>query len=203
MTLLAPTEVLETARLVLRRMDASDLDYFIAIHQDPDVARYISGKPRPPAETEKWFQDVQDSYAHASLGPLAVIRKSDGARVGRCGLSDAAIDRAAPPGGLQRAWLFRTHAPADAQIQALPELGYTFGKAHWGQGYASEAARAVYDYAQAQREFAEIMSVIHPDNGGSLAVAAKFGVRYVGDVDVIGQPYKRFHWPLAAPRKVA
>jgi len=200
MTLLAPTEVLETERLYLRRMDQSDLDYFIAIHQDPDVARFTSGKPRPPAETEAWYQDVQDSYANASLGPLTVIRKSDGARVGRCGLSDAAIDRVPPPGGLQRAWLFRTHAPDDALIQPLPELGYTFGKANWGQGYASEAARAVYAYAQMQRDFAEIMSVIHPDNTGSLAVAAKFGVRYAGEVDVLGQPFKRFHWPLDAGR---
>lgn len=198
MTLLAPTDVLETERLLLRRIDASDLDFFIAIHQHPDVARYTSGKPRPPAETEAWFQDVEDSYANASLGPLAVVRKSDGARLGRCGLSDAAIDRVAPPGGLQRAWLFRSHAPDDAE--PLPELGYTFGIEHWGQGYASEAARAVFAYAQTRRHFAEIMSVIHPDNTGSLAVAAKFGVRYRGEVDVIGQPFKRFHWPLAAAR---
>jgi RimJ/RimL family protein N-acetyltransferase len=194
MTLLSPADVLETERLYLRRIDRSDLDTFIAIHGDPDVARYIGGKPRPPAETEAWFQDVQDSYAKACLGPLAVVRKSDGARLGRCGLSDAAIDRVAPPGGLQRAWLFRSHAPADAE--PLPELGYTFGKAYWGQGYASEAARAVYGYAQTRHRFAQIMSVIHPENTGSLAVAAKFGVRYIGEVDVAGQPFKRFHWPL-------
>ncbi len=198
MTLLPPTDVLETERLVLRRMDASDLAFFVAIHADPDVARYTSGKPRPPAATEAGFQDVQDSYAKACLGPLTVVRKSDGARVGRCGLSDAAIDGVAPPGGLQRAWLFRSHAPADAQ--PLPELGYTFGKAHWGQGYASEAARAVYAYAETQRAFADIMSVIHPGNTGSLAVAAKFGVRYIGEVDVSGTPFKRYHWPLKGPQ---
>ena len=196
MTLLAPTDMLETERLVLRRMDRSDLDFIIAIHQDPDVARYIGGKPRPPAETAVWFKDVQDSYAKANLGPLTVIRKSDAARVGRCGLSDAAIERVALPGQLRRSWLFSAHAPLETEIERVPELGYTFGKDHWGQGYASEAARAVYGYAQAQRQFAQIMSVIHPENTGSLAVAAKFGVRFVDEVDVAGQPFKRFHWPL-------
>lgn len=198
MTLLASTDMLETERLYLRRMDRSDLDYFIAIHQDPDVARYIGGgNARAPAETETWFQDVQESYAAASLGPLTVVRKSDGARVGRCGLSDAAVERAALPGCLPRAWLFSSHAPADADIERLPELGYTFGQAHWGNGYASEAARAVYGYAQTQRVFAEIMSVIHAENKGSRAVAAKFGVRYVDEVDLAGRSFERYHWPMA------
>ncbi len=199
MTLLAQTDVLETERLCLRRMDQSDLEYFIAIHQDPDVARYIGGgNPRPPPETEKWFQDVQDSYANADLGPLTVVRKADGVRVGRCGLSDAAVERAAPPGALRRAWLFRALAPADAEIEPLPELGYTFGKAHWGQGYATEAARAVIEYAKL-RQFTQIMSVIHADNHGSRGVAAKFGVRFVDLVDMFGRPFERYHWPMALP----
>jgi RimJ/RimL family protein N-acetyltransferase len=198
MTLLAPTDQLETERLILRRMDAGDLHFFIAIHGDPDVARYTSGKPRPSAETEAWFQDVQDSYAKAGLGPLTVIRKADGVLLGRCGLSDAALDRVAPPGGLRRAWLFSAHAPADADIECIPELGYTFGAEHWGKGYASEAARAVHTYARTHRAFADIMSVIHPDNSGSAVVAAKFGVRFVDEVDVGGHPFKRYHWPLIA-----
>ena len=196
MTLLPPTDVLETERLILRRMDASDLAFFVAVHADPDVARYTSGEPRPPAATEAWFQDVQDSYARACLGPLTVVRKGDGARVGRCGLSDAAIERTAAPGQLRRSWLFAAHAPDDLEIERLPELGYTFGKDHWGQGYASEAAGAVFGYAQTQRDFAAIMSVIHPDNHGSLGVAAKFGVSLIDEVDVLGAPFLRFHWPL-------
>jgi RimJ/RimL family protein N-acetyltransferase len=144
MTLLGPTDVLETERLMLRRMDASDLAFFIAIHGHPDVARYTSGRPRSPAETEVWFQDVQDSYANVSLGPLAVVRKSDGARVGRCGLSDAAIEAAAAPGRLRRSWLFAAHAPDDAEIERLPELGYTFGKDHWGQRATPPRQRARY-----------------------------------------------------------
>ncbi len=198
MTLLLQTDVIETERLYLRRLEAADLEYFIQIHQDADVARYIgAGKPRSPAETEKWFQDIQDSYNNAGLGQLAVVRKTDGVRLGRCGLSDAVIERTAAAGAIRKGWFFSAHAPADADVQLMPELGYTFGKEHWGQGYASEAARSVYQYAQSCLEFPEIMSVIHADNKGSLAVAAKFNVRYIDVIELSGRPYDRYDWPLS------
>ncbi len=197
MTLLANTETLETERLYLRRINPTDLDFFIGIHIDPDVARYIgAGNPRPPTETEIWFQDIQDSYKNANLGQLTVVRKSDGARVGRCGLSDAVIEKAETKGRLRKGWFFSAHAPVGVDVDHLPELGYTFGKAHWGQGYATEAAGAVYDYAQSQLSYSTIMSVIHADNKGSRAVVEKFGVAYIDDVELAGRAFERYHWPL-------
>lgn len=199
MTLLPSTDCLETERLYLRRLDESDLEFFVSIHQDPDVAKYIgAGNPRPPAETERWFQDIQDSYKRSNLGQLTVVRKMDGVRVGRCGLSDAVIERSTTPGRARQGWFFSAHAPSGTHVLPLPELGYTFGKAHWGKGYATEAARSVYEYAKGQLRLTEIMSVIHAENHGSLAVAAKFGVRYVDTVEMAGRPFERYHWPLPA-----
>lgn len=197
MTLLHDTDSLETDRLYLRRLDASDLDYFIRIHNDPDVARYIgAGNPRPPDETTRWFHDIEDSYQNANLGQLTVLRKSDGARIGRCGLSDAVIEKAEPQGRLRKGWFFSAHAPGDVEVEKLPELGYTFGREHWGNGYATEAARAVYEYAQRQLDFPAIMSVIHAQNAGSRAVVAKFQVRYIDVVELAGRPFERYHWPI-------
>jgi [ribosomal protein S5]-alanine N-acetyltransferase len=197
MTLLTGTDTLETERLCLRRLDHTDLDYFIRIHGDPVVARYIgAGNPRPQTETEQWFQDIQDSYTNASLGQLTVIRKSDGVRIGRCGLSDAVVETTETPGRLRKGWFFSAHAPSGVNVDYLPELGYTFGRDHWGKGYATEAARAVYEYARSHLSYARIMSVIHPDNKGSRAVAAKFGVAYIDLVELAGRPFERYHWPL-------
>ena len=197
MTLTGNTETLETERLYLRRLDHTDLDYFIGIHGDAEVARYIgAGNPRPQSETERWFQDIQDSYQNANLGQLTVIRKSDGARVGRCGLSDAVIETTETPGRLRRGWFFSAHVPAEFEVERLPELGYTFGSEHWGKGYATEAARSVYDYAQRELAFPTIMSVIHAENLGSRAVVMKFGVRYIDVVELAGRPFERYHWPL-------
>lgn len=197
MTLLRDTDNLETERLHLRRLDSTDLEYFTSIHGDPEVARYIgAGNPRPPAETERWFEDIQDSYRNAELGQLTVIRKSDGVRIGRCGLSDAVIEKIETPGRLRKGWFFSAHAPTGVEVMQLPELGYTFGRDHWGKGYATEAARAVFEYARSRLAHSTIMSVIHAENAGSRAVVTKFGVRYIDNVELAGRPFERYHWPL-------
>jgi len=197
MTLLPATDTLETERLYLRRLDRTDLDLFVTIHGDPAVARYIgAGNPRLPCETEQWLADIEASYRNANLGQLAVIRRSDGERVGRCGLSDSAIEATLSPDRLRKGWFFSAHVPPGTEVQRLPELGYTFGKDHWGKGYATEAARAVYRYASERLSFPEIMSVIHSDNVGSRAVAAKFGVRYVDVIEMAGRSFERYSWPL-------
>lgn len=197
MTLLAGTEAIETERLVLRRIEPSDLGFFTEIHTDPDVARYIGhGQPRPYSETAQWLDDILASYAAAALGQLAVIRKSDGALIGRCGLSDAAIEREWAASAPRKGWFFSAHVPTGTAIELVPELGFTFGKAAWGQGFASEAAGRIYRYVREQRAFAAIMSVIHPENRASLGVARKFGVTYIDQLELAGRVFDRYHWPL-------
>jgi len=201
MTLLSNIEKIESDRLILRRMNRSDLSYFAAIHADVDVARYIgSGKPRSEAETERWFNDILASYETSNLGQLTIIRRSDGARLGRCGLSDAAVERQCHTGAPRRGWFFSAHVPAGIDYECVPELGYTLCKENWGQGYASEATRCVFEYARESLHFDTIMSVIHPDNAASLAVAKKFGVERVDSVEMAGRLFNRYHWPVK-PRR--
>lgn len=198
MTLLPGTDQIEGERIILRRILPSDLDYFAEIHADSDVARHIgAGNPRPRTETTAWLDDVLESYARASLGQLAVVRKIDGAPIGRCGLSDAAIETEWDGSGLRKGWFFSRHVPSAVDIERLPELGYTFGKASWGQGYASEAAACVYRYARTALSFPKIMSVIHPENVASRAVALKFGVTYIDQVELAGRAFDRYHWPMS------
>jgi [ribosomal protein S5]-alanine N-acetyltransferase len=197
MTLSVGTQSITSERLLLRRIDARDLDFFIRIHENEHVARYIgAGNPRLRAETEKWFSDIQDSYRNANLGQLAVFRKEDGQIVGRCGLSDAAVGLDIEDGKLRKGWFFSAHVPKGTNIELLPELGYTFGKEYWGQGFASEAARLVYQYAQTELSFPKIMSVVHAGNVASRAVVEKFGVEYIDCLEMAGRSFERFHWPL-------
>jgi [ribosomal protein S5]-alanine N-acetyltransferase len=197
MTLAPGTEAIQSDRLLLRRITASELSYFVDIHQDPDVARYIgAGNPRPREETEKWLDDVLESYARANLGQLAVIRKSDGVILGRCGLSDAAVEATPKVGAMRKGWFFSTQVPSGVAVELLPELGYTFGKNAWGQGYASEAAGCIYNYALAWLDIPKIMSVIFTDNRASLGVARKYGVELIDQVEMAGRPFDRYHWPM-------
>jgi [ribosomal protein S5]-alanine N-acetyltransferase len=197
MTLIAGTDSLETPRLLLRRMTPADLDFFVTLHRDADVARYIGhGQARSFAETSQWLGDILASYDVSSLGQLAVIRKSDQALIGRCGLSDAALEKFPATGTVRKGWFFRTHAPHGTDLECVPELGYTFAKSCWGLGYATEAAGCVFAYAQTHRNFSEIMSVIHADNVGSRSVALKFDVQFVDKVELSGRLFDRYIWPI-------
>jgi len=130
------------------------------------------------------------------LGQLAVLRKADGALLGRCGLSDLVIEAHPSTNALARAWFGRAQAPAElALIQEL-ELGYTFDAAQWGHGYATEAAQCVFEYSRAVLKLGRVISVIHGDNVRSQRVAQRCGLRRQGrPIDVLGRQLDVYVWP--------
>lgn len=197
MTLARDTHRIESERLVLRRIEPDDFEFFAHIHADPEVARYLShGKPRAPEESLAWLQSVLRTYEDFALGQLAVLRKSDGMLIGRCGLSDLAVEARAGAAAVPRGWYQREDAPANAEIVFERELGYTFHRNHWGQGYASEAARCVFDYARDVLKLPRVISLIHPQNIRSLQVAKRFGAQREDVVEVLSRPFDRFVWPI-------
>ena len=85
MTLAHGTDRLESARLVLRRVTSNDLPFFTRLHALPDVGQllYPGGRPRSPEETAARLKYALASYEQWALGYLAVLRKEDGALIGR------------------------------------------------------------------------------------------------------------------------
>lgn len=196
MTLARGTDRIESERLTLRRIGRDDFDFFIELHADPEVARYLlHGKPRPAEESLAWLEAVLRAYEELELGQLAVVRKPDGVLIGRCGLSDLAVEARASAGAVPRAWFQRAEAPAGTELVFEPELGYTFHRSSWGQGYASEAARCVFEYARDVRRLPRIVSLIHPENVRSLRLAQRFGVQREDVVEVRSRLFERFAWP--------
>src|SRR5207248_1953970 len=89
-------------------------------------------------------RDPREARIALPAGKLIVERRDDGVVVGRVGLKyydPATWERSAAP---------------DAQ----PELGWAIARAHWGRGYATEAARAVRDWSRHGR----LVSLITADN---------------------------------------
>jgi RimJ/RimL family protein N-acetyltransferase len=175
MTLAHGTDRLESARLVLRRTAPDDLGFFTRIHALPEVAQHLypGGRSRSPEETAAWLQYTLASYEQLALGYLAVLRKEDGALIGRCGLMDVVVESAAS------------------------ELGYTFDPAVWGRGFATEAARCVRDYARDVLRLSYAISAILPQNARSRRVAERSGARAAGQMDVVGLTWDRYVWALA------
>jgi RimJ/RimL family protein N-acetyltransferase len=197
MTLARTTDSIESARLVLRRIAPSDLPFFTRIHSVADVVRYTGhGRPRSAEETQAWLQATLASYDELGLGQLAVLRKADGALLGRCGLSDFVIESEPAANAIARAWFSRAQAPAGVAVIQERELGYTFDAIYWGHGYATEAAQCVFAYSRDVLKLGRVISVIHGDNVRSQRVAQRCGLRrHGGPVDVLGRRLDVYVWP--------
>lgn len=141
---------LETERLILRGITQDDLDAYARIVADPDVTRYLNGEPVSRADAWRQIASILGHWTLRGFGWWAVERKSDGAFLGRVGVNY-------PEG-----W------PGI-------EVGWTLGKEYWGIGYATEAGRAAMTYAFLTQNLERVISVIHPDNVASQAVARRLG----------------------------
>jgi RimJ/RimL family protein N-acetyltransferase len=201
MTLPHGVDRLESARLVLRRMTPDDLPFFARIHALPEVARHLypGGRPRSPEDTARWLQATLETYERLALGYLAVVRKDDGALIGRCGLMELVVESAAPAHGIRRGWFTINGVPDDVELTFECELGYTLDPAVWGQGYATEAARCVRDYARDVLRLPYAVSAILPENTRSRRVAERSGASAEGQMQVVGLTWDRWVWPLATP----
>lgn len=148
--------VIETARLTLRpwRDDAADLDAYAALSADPAVMRHVGdGEPLTRAQAAAQLASFAEHWERRGYGLFAVVER--GAVLGFTGLM-----RAAEPGV----------RPGDV------EIGWRLARAHWGRGYATEAARAVCDHAFGALRLARLVALIRPANAASVAVARKLGM---------------------------
>ena len=146
---------------MLRPPRLEDVDDMLAFVGDDEVMRWIGGEAggRETAieSIERWIA----RWDANGVGQFALVY--EGRVIGRVGL--LVWDG--------RSW--QTSAYADAGEHAVTELGWALARAHWGKGLATEAARAVRDWAYAERQIERLVSLIDPVNIRSIRVAAKLG----------------------------
>ena len=163
---------LETKRLLLRAPVPDDAEALAPMYGDPEVMRYVAdGRALTRAETERSVQRMIERWEADGFGLFTTIRKSDGAVIGRVGLL---------------VWNTATWEPTTraegANAPTEVEVGYTLGRAYWGQGYATEAAAAVRDYALSELGAARLIALIVHGNTASENVARKLGLEYERDI---------------------
>ena len=150
-------ERLETDRLVLRRREVGDAEVLHRLwaERDPRVParRRIDAAGRP--SVDDLVEQLRREAASRDLGVLSVVRREAGDVIGYCGLF--AVDA----------------RPADE-----PELAYELLASAQGQGYATEAARAVVDRAR-DAGFPRLWADVWDWNRASLRVLEKLGFREV------------------------
>lgn len=149
-----PKKILETKRLVLRRLIMDDLDALFALYKDPEIRRYFPEGTLTYKETKEeleWF--LNGHPKHPELGLWATIHKETGQFIGRCGLLPWTIDQ-----------------------REKVEVAYLLDKKYWGQGLATEAAQAILQYGFEQLHLSRLICMMFPENLASANVARKMGM---------------------------
>ena len=157
----AGDQVLETERLLLRRLVTDDAAFILELVNDPDWLRYIG---------DKGVRNLDDARAYLQQGPMAmyervgfglfrVERKADGAPIGMCGL----IKRDTLP-------------DVDIGFAFLPQF-----RAH---GYGREAVRATLDYGRDVVGLKRIIAITSPDNDASGRLLEAVGLRFERSFDI-------------------
>ena len=120
----ASVKILETERLMLRRLVMDDLDELFALYSDPEIRRYFPEGTLNYEDTKEeleWFLNGHPD--HPQLGLWATIYKETGQFIGRCGLLPWTIDG-----------------------QDEVEVAYLLAKEYWRQGLGTEVAKAILQY---------------------------------------------------------
>jgi len=125
--------------------------------------RFLGGQVVPVEEHGAVVERWQERWRLNAMGPFMIERRSDGRFLGRSGI--VVWD--------SRRWTNTT--VADGGRYAQPELGWAIVQAEWGNGYATEAARAVRDWVREERRVARLISLIAPENLASQRVAERLG----------------------------
>lgn len=154
MDALRPPETFKTARLSLRPLGVADASNIFAYASDAEATRFmIFARHRAVAEAETYARRCAQCWQDGSAFPWAIV-------IGESGLFAGAIElRIKPP---------------------KADFGYILCRAHWGRGFATEAASAVVAWGMAQPAIYRVWATCHPDNIASARVLEKSGLRLEG-----------------------
>jgi ribosomal-protein-alanine N-acetyltransferase len=150
---------IKTDRLGLRRWRANDLPLFIELNRDARVMKYFPSVLTPEeskASLERYEKHLED----AGFGFWAVDRLDGKAFIGFIGLQ---------------------YATFESDFTPCVEIGWRLSHDNWGQGFATEGARACLDYGFQELGFKEVFSFTPHSNIPSQRVMQKIGMEKVGE----------------------
>ncbi|GAA1709327.1 GNAT family protein [Kribbella yunnanensis] len=153
-------EPLSGARILLREFRANDLDDYLAISGDDRVTDWMAFNSYDRAKATEMLEGILERSARTDRPDymLAIARQDDDRVVG--------FARIAPG------------TPASGPWSA--KLGYAVHADHWGNGYATDAARVMVGFAFGTLGVHRVTAAIGPENAASIAVVKRVGFSYEG-----------------------
>ena len=165
--------LIETARLNLRNIELTDLDFMADLLGNPQVMRYWP-KCYSREEAQQWIAKQQDRYRRDGFGYWLAMEKKTDRPIGQAGLMKFRIEGKREIG-----------------------LGYIIHRPFWEKGFATEAASACIQYAFNELNEPRVIALIRQENEPSKNVAQKLLMMPEGLTDYAG--YK--HLIFAIERK--
>jgi ribosomal-protein-alanine N-acetyltransferase len=148
---------IDTARLLIRTLQALDAEPLARIWSDPEVTRYMGG-PRDQDQIRALLEEDAADPNPPQLDLWPVIEKASGIVVGHCGLLEKEVN-------------------GKAEVEVI----YVLEPLAWGKGYAAEAASAVVERAFEELGLRRVIALIDPQNAASERVALKLGMQLEGE----------------------
>lgn len=147
--------IIETERLVLRRLAPGDAPFILELLNEPSFLRFIGDKGvRTLADAREYIlQGSMASYERHGFGLYLTALKEGAAPIGMCGL-------------------LKRESLADVDI------GFAFLPAYWSQGFAVESAAAVKAYGLESLGLKRIVAITQPDNAASIKLLEKIGLTF-------------------------
>ena len=144
-----------TARLRLRQWTERDREPYAALNGDPEVMRYFPA-PYAPEESHAQLERMRAQIEAHGFGFMAVERLDSGDLIGFVGLNRPSYELPMGP---------------------CVEIGWRLAKAHWGLGFATEAAQHCVRFGFEDLKLEEIVSFTSLWNRPSIAVMERLGMR--------------------------
>lgn len=164
---------IETARLKLRGHRLDDFPHCAAMWADPNVTRYIGGKPLTEEEAWTKFLRYAGHWSLLGFGYWVVEEKATGNFVGELGFANYKHD-------------------LEPSLKGMPEIGWALASHAHGKGYATEAVRAIVAWGDAHFDSPRTACIIAPENQASIRVAVKCGYRELQVSNYKGRPTLMF-----------
>jgi RimJ/RimL family protein N-acetyltransferase len=166
--------VIESERLLLRKWNDEDVAAVEDIYIKPEVMEFIPGGVWSPDRTARTVARMRELDMEHGFGFYPVVLKSLGTIIGHCGLG------------------FLEQTP---EI----EVAYILDSRYWGQGYASEAARATIAHGFSRLNISRIVAVAFPENVRSIGVMRSIGMTPLGPAHHFGATLVKYEARKAAP----
>ncbi len=149
--------LLETERLILRKVTLEDIEDMHQYGSDEEVSKYVTWNTHETiSDTKDFVEFVLTKYENKQVSPWGIVYKENGKFIGT----------------IDFVWWQPNHKTA--------EIGYVISKEYWGKGLTTEVAKEIIKFGFEEMDLVRIQARCDVDNIGSARVMEKAGMSFEG-----------------------